>query len=236
MDARVHRNRVAGRLTKKSAVGVFTRQSLFVIISFSPHPGSSFRVVSSAVEHCLHTAGVTGSIPVPPTKLARNRLKGPQANAEGLFLCPFCVQAFRAASLSQRAKLPLAQKRDTFGRIRFGPAARSCGHMRGDERSSPYALRNASLSPREKSCRYKRRIAGARHARYHSWRNTKTQGYPPPGFSVRAGTRTDRLRTNLRARAGGMGTLSAVLGVAGRRGAWADASCKVRLALDAVER
>ena len=24
--------------------------------------------VSSAVEHCLHTAGVTGSIPVPPTK------------------------------------------------------------------------------------------------------------------------------------------------------------------------
>ena len=25
------------------------------------------RAVSSAVEHCLHTAGVTGSIPVPPT-------------------------------------------------------------------------------------------------------------------------------------------------------------------------
>ena len=25
------------------------------------------RVVSSAVEHCLHTAGATGSIPVPPT-------------------------------------------------------------------------------------------------------------------------------------------------------------------------
>ena len=24
--------------------------------------------VSSAVEHCFHTAGVTGSIPVPPTK------------------------------------------------------------------------------------------------------------------------------------------------------------------------
>jgi hypothetical protein len=23
--------------------------------------------VSSAVEHCFHTAGVTGSIPVPPT-------------------------------------------------------------------------------------------------------------------------------------------------------------------------
>jgi len=53
---------------------------------------------------------------------------------------------------------------------------------------------------------------------------------------VRAGTRADRLRTNLRAREGGMGTLSAALGVADRRGACADASSKVRLALDAAER
>jgi hypothetical protein len=29
---------------------------------------ASKRAVSSAVEHCFHTAGVTGSIPVPPTK------------------------------------------------------------------------------------------------------------------------------------------------------------------------
>src|ERR1700683_589260 len=28
----------------------------------------SNRAVSSAVEHCFHTAGATGSIPVPPTK------------------------------------------------------------------------------------------------------------------------------------------------------------------------
>jgi hypothetical protein len=28
------------------------------------------RAVSSAVEHCFHTAGVTGSIPVPPTKIS----------------------------------------------------------------------------------------------------------------------------------------------------------------------
>ena len=28
-----------------------------------------WRAVSSAVEHCLHTAGVTGSIPVPPTNV-----------------------------------------------------------------------------------------------------------------------------------------------------------------------
>src|SRR6267378_1371922 len=27
----------------------------------------TLRAVSSAVEHCFHTAGVTGSIPVPPT-------------------------------------------------------------------------------------------------------------------------------------------------------------------------
>ena len=29
--------------------------------------GAVHRAVSSAVEHCFHTAGVTGSIPVPPT-------------------------------------------------------------------------------------------------------------------------------------------------------------------------
>jgi hypothetical protein len=28
---------------------------------------SAFRAISSAGEHCLHTAGVTGSIPVSPT-------------------------------------------------------------------------------------------------------------------------------------------------------------------------
>ena len=29
--------------------------------------GDNKWAVSSAVEHCFHTAGVTGSIPVPPT-------------------------------------------------------------------------------------------------------------------------------------------------------------------------
>jgi hypothetical protein len=32
-------------------------------------------VVSSAVEHCLHTAGVTGSIPVPPTSIQPKSLE-----------------------------------------------------------------------------------------------------------------------------------------------------------------
>src|SRR5690606_33377546 len=33
--------------------------------------------VSSVVEHCLHTAGVTGSNPVPPTMLKKPRLLQP---------------------------------------------------------------------------------------------------------------------------------------------------------------
>src|SRR6267142_531892 len=38
-----------------------------------------WRAGSSAVEHCFHTAGVTGSIPVPPTinqRLSRNSKRG----------------------------------------------------------------------------------------------------------------------------------------------------------------
>jgi hypothetical protein len=31
--------------------------------------------VSSAVEHCFHTAGVTGSIPVPPTTTTEHLAK-----------------------------------------------------------------------------------------------------------------------------------------------------------------
>ena len=34
----------------------------------------SFRAVSSAVEHCLHTAGVTGSNPVSPTRFKKAAL------------------------------------------------------------------------------------------------------------------------------------------------------------------
>jgi hypothetical protein len=34
---------------------------------------ASRRAVSSAVEHCFHTAGVTGSIPVPPTMITAAR-------------------------------------------------------------------------------------------------------------------------------------------------------------------
>ena len=41
------------------------------------YAASNGRAVSSAVEHCFHTAGVTGSIPVPPTNkfsINNNRL------------------------------------------------------------------------------------------------------------------------------------------------------------------
>lgn len=146
-------------------------------------------------------------------------LKRPSGKCRGPFSLSVLRAGFSGRVFVASGKTPSGAKKRHPRADPFGPAARSCGHMRGDERSSPYALRNASLSPREKSCRYKRRIAGARHARYHSWRNTKTQGYPPPVFSVRAGTRADRLRTNLRAREGDIGTLSAVLEVADRRGA-----------------
>lgn len=37
-------------------------------IVFSVQFFFSQRAVSSGVEHCLHTAGVTGSIPVPRTR------------------------------------------------------------------------------------------------------------------------------------------------------------------------
>ncbi len=39
--------------------------------------------VSSAVEHCFHTAGVTGSIPVPPTIQRDNLRQVPDADSIG---------------------------------------------------------------------------------------------------------------------------------------------------------
>lgn len=52
-------------------------------------------VVSSAVEHCLHTAGVTGSIPVPPTKFARTALKKAlRQMPRAFFFC--CLTSSRA--------------------------------------------------------------------------------------------------------------------------------------------
>jgi hypothetical protein len=48
-------------------------------------------VVSSAVEHCLHTAGVTGSIPVPPTRFcAAKSVKS--APMERFFLFRFLLK------------------------------------------------------------------------------------------------------------------------------------------------
>ena len=40
------------------------------------------RAVSSAVEHCFHTAGVSGSIPLPPTS-TRRRIHGESATCTG---------------------------------------------------------------------------------------------------------------------------------------------------------
>ena len=48
---------------------ICTGQIILQPISLCPTDCQTTWVVSSAVEHCLHTAGVTGSNPVPPTKL-----------------------------------------------------------------------------------------------------------------------------------------------------------------------
>ncbi|CAD5300384.1 hypothetical protein BOS5A_231356 [Bosea sp. EC-HK365B] len=53
-----------------------------------PTRNSAVRAASSAVEHSLHTGGVTGSIPVPPTistKLPRNEPRYPAQDQ------PLCV-------------------------------------------------------------------------------------------------------------------------------------------------
>jgi len=42
-------------------------------------------VVSSAVEHCLHTAGVTGSNPVPPTSIIAKEIKHLRATLGAFF-------------------------------------------------------------------------------------------------------------------------------------------------------
>ncbi|CAG9258667.1 hypothetical protein BCEP4_2040020 [Burkholderia cepacia] len=55
--------------------------------------------VSSAVEHCLHTAGVTGSIPVPPTKTCD---KGPALAG------PLFFQRFSASRTRHLAKCSLS--------------------------------------------------------------------------------------------------------------------------------
>src|SRR5687767_15982432 len=53
-------------------------------------PQAPHRAVSSAVEHCLHTARVAGSNPAPPTTLVAARFApaGTQRPAQaGLFVC-----------------------------------------------------------------------------------------------------------------------------------------------------
>lgn len=57
---------------------------------------ATHRAVSSAVEHCLHTARVTGSIPVPPTKnkkaLSRAFAKAKKPAHELAFLLGLAMQ------------------------------------------------------------------------------------------------------------------------------------------------
>ncbi len=78
--------------------------------AYQPAPRNQwFRAISSAGEHCLHTAGVTGSIPVSPTipcltsllRCARprrgGRLAGVSSNAEAFCALTLPERAFRLA-------------------------------------------------------------------------------------------------------------------------------------------
>ncbi len=49
---------------------------------------------SSAGEHCLHTAGVTGSIPVAPTRLALNYIKSLSSSHSISSARKMCLSAF----------------------------------------------------------------------------------------------------------------------------------------------
>jgi len=75
--------------------------------------------------------------PCTTTKRARNRLKGPQANAEGLFLLSaFSVRAFPADSPSRPAQTSLGAKKRHLWSIRFGLSATGSGRASG--RQSPF--------------------------------------------------------------------------------------------------
>src|SRR5207245_551584 len=65
----------------------FLAAEILVKILSRVSPAHRIRVVSSAVEHCLHTAGVTGSNPVPPTKRRRNQALSGNARCLICFWC-----------------------------------------------------------------------------------------------------------------------------------------------------
>jgi 5-methylcytosine-specific restriction protein A len=69
--------------------------------------------VSSAVEHCFHTAGVTGSIPVPPTTHQTLENKHfPHTFAFGKRFCAAHETATRKASSVERSRDPLTRYND----------------------------------------------------------------------------------------------------------------------------
>lgn len=98
------------------------------------------------------------------TKLARNRLKGPQANAEGLFLCPLSVRPFPNARPERPAKLSRWRKKETPPVDPSPSFRRTAGARLGRKRISSNTLHNALLRHDEKSCRYKRTAPGRCHA------------------------------------------------------------------------
>ena len=87
--------------------------------------GLKFWAVSSAVEHCLHTAVATGSIPVPPTTSSSIRSKnGRYARRLSAFL-------FALSSMQENFRLfclryPLYKKAFGFFCLRYPQGSKLC--------------------------------------------------------------------------------------------------------------
>ena len=65
-------------------------------------PESRFRARSSAVEHYLDMVGVTGSIPVVPTKFGNNKAAAGEGSRVAVFVCPGTTSFFSASAVHMR--------------------------------------------------------------------------------------------------------------------------------------
>ena len=132
---------------------------------------------SSAGEHCFHTAGVTGSIPVPPTKFASNRKrKALWQSPRAFFLCRLSLFVPAHASASPRWR-----KKDNqpacFVRVALAP---NRGH-------SPRYVQ-LTVAQRKESCRHNVAAAWvATHATPQQALNANGAGITPASVGAVGG-------------------------------------------------
>ncbi len=107
---------------------------------------ATHRAVSSAVEHCLHTARVTGSIPVPPTMLQNER----SLQKWGLFVTSdpagSAECALRLSRVLPAARLIFAVRQSGRARINVPSVTRRIGPINdGADEVNDFFDLNASL-------------------------------------------------------------------------------------------